>query len=109
MSSLARIIETTLSVAEVNTTESTDAVYLNWADKFSVQVVATVGACIANLEASNNGTDWVEISDESIAESASFIFEVPNVSYLYSRVTIAKDDVVDVSADCKYLVIGDSI
>lgn len=109
MSSLARLIETTLSVAEVTASESTTAVDLNGADKFSCQVVATVGDCIANLEASNNGEDWTELQDESIAEGATFIFEQPNVSYRYARITIEKDDVVDVSADNHFLVIGDAI
>jgi len=109
MSSLARIVETDLPLADVSAEEATDAVDLNGADKFSVQVVATVGDSIAHLEGSNNEDDWTEIDSESIAEGASHVFEQPNVAYRWARILLENDDMVDVSASNLFLVIGDPI
>ena len=105
----ARLIEKTVSLVDVATTESTAAVDLNGADKYSVQVVAVALDSIAHLEGSNNGTNWTEIDDQSIAEGDSYLFEQPNVDYRYARVTIENDDISDVSADCLFLVIGDAV
>lgn len=115
MSSLARIIETTLSVLEVSDQDPTEAVSLNGADKYSVQVSARVGDSIAHLEGSNTSAasavdaDWTEIASASIAEGASHMFEQPNVAYRWARVSIENDDSGDVSADCLFLVIGDAV
>jgi hypothetical protein len=112
----ARLIEKTISVEEVPTSESasTEKISLNGANKFSIQVVATIGDSIAHLEGSNveqpsSDVDWTEIDNESIAEGANHIFEQPNVSYRWARITIENDDAVDVSADCVVLVIGDAL
>ena len=105
----ARLIEQTEQLLEVATTDSIPAVDLNLASKYSIQVVATVGDSIAHLEGSNDGINWTEIDDASIAEGANHIFEQPNVAYRYGRITLENDDSVDVSADCLILVIGDSI
>lgn len=104
-----RIIEETIQVLEVPTSESasTDAISLNGAEKFSIQVLATVGDSIAHLEASNDGINWTEIDDVSIAEGASDMFEQPDCDYRWARITLENDDAVDVSADCFVLVIGD--
>lgn len=106
----ARIIEKTLAIEEVPTSESapSDAVDLNGADKFSIQVVATVGDSIAHLEGSNDGENWTEIDDEAVAEGASVMFEQPDCDYRYARINLENDDAVDVSADCLVLVIGDA-
>lgn len=112
MSSLARLIETTLAIEEVAPSGSgnSSTIDLNWADKFSVQVVATVGDSIAQLKGSNDGVTWRQIgSDAPIAEGESCMFEQPNVAYRYAHITLVNDDAVDVSADCLVLVIGDSI
>lgn len=103
----ARIIEQTLSLAEVATTDSTAAVSLNGASKFSIQVNATVGDSIAHFEVSNDGETWTELGDASIAEGAADMLERADSDYRWARVTIENDDVVDVSADCLFLVIGD--
>lgn len=111
MNRFSRLIETNLQILEVPTSESasTDAISLNGANKFSIQVVATVGDSVANLEGSNDGVNWTEIQDESIAEGYSYIFEQPNVAYRWARVTLANDDAVEVSADNYVLVIGDAL
>lgn len=109
MSSLARIIEKTVLLEEVSTTESTESFDLNGADKFSIQVQATVGDSISHLESSNDGETWTEEDDASIAEGDGYMFEVPNVSYRYVRLTLEKDDSVDVSASISILVEGDAI
>jgi hypothetical protein len=109
VSSLARLIEKTIEIAEVATTSSTDAISLDQAEKFSIQVEATVGDSIAHLEGSNDGENWDEIDSFSIAEGESDMFEGPNVSYRWARITLENDDIVDVSASCLVLVIGDSI
>lgn len=105
----ARLVEKTVSLVEVATTESTPAIDLNGADKYSVQVVAVALDSIAHLEGSNDGENWTEIDDQSVAEGESYLFEQPNVDYRYARVTIENDDSGDVSADCLFLVIGDAI
>lgn len=106
----ARIIEETISVLEVPTSESasTEAIDLNGAEKFSIQVLATVGDSIAHLEASNDQVNWTEIDDFSIAEGASDMFEQPDCDYRWARITVENDDAVDVSAECFVLVIGDA-
>jgi hypothetical protein len=105
----ARIIEKTISVEEVATSSSdvTGAIDLNGAEKFSIQVVATVGDCIANLQGSNDGSNWTELDTTSIAEGASDMFEQADCDYRWAQVEIENNDVVDVSADCVVLVIGD--
>lgn len=105
----ARIIETTLQIIEVPTSESasTDAIDLNGAEKFSIQVLATVGDSIAHLEGSNDGENWTEIDDFSIAEDESDMFEQADSDFRWARITLENDDAVDVSADCFVLVIGD--
>lgn len=105
----ARLIEQTVSLVEVATTEPTPAIDLNGADKYSVQVTAVALASIAHFEASNNGVNWTEVDDTSLAEGESVIFEQENVDYRYARVTIENDDISDVSADCLFLVIGDAV
>ncbi len=111
MSSLARLIETTIEIAEVApaASSSTEAISLDQADKFSIQVVATIGDSIAHFEGSDDGDNWTEIDNDSVAEGDSVMFEQPNVSYRWARITLENDDAVDVSADCLVLVIGDSI
>lgn len=109
MARFARLIETNLPLEEVAASESTEAFSLTEADKFSVQVVATVGDSIAHLEGSNDGDNWTEIDSESIAEGDSHVFEQPNVDYRWGRITLENDDIVDVSADNFVLVIGDAI
>lgn len=117
MSSLARLVETTLSLAEVATTDATEKVSLDQADKYSVEVTATVGDSIAHLQGSNvqepgtaaDSLDWTELDSDSIAEDASTIFEVPDASYRWTRIMLENDDIVDVSADCLFLVIGDAV
>lgn len=106
----ARIIEETIQILEVATSESasTDAISLNGAEKFSIQVVATVGDSIAHLEGSNDGTNWTEIDNFSIAEGESDMFEQADSDYRWARITLENDDAVDVSADCLVLVIGDA-
>ncbi len=114
-SRFARLIETNLPLAEVAATSSTEAVSLNGADKFSVQVVATVGDSIAHLEGSNSiypptdDTEWTEIDDATIAEGATHIFEQPNVAYRWARITSENNDTGDVSSDNFFLVLGDAI
>lgn len=108
-SQFARLIERTIALQEVETSESTEAIDLAGADKFSIQVVATVGDSIAHLECSNNGINFVEVDDQSIAEGASHIFEQPDVAYRYARITLENDDSVDVSANNLVLVIGDAV
>jgi hypothetical protein len=106
----ARLIEKTIQILAVPTSgsSSTTAVDLNGADKFSIQVVATVGDSIAHLEGSNDGSNWTEVDNVSIAAGASDIFEQADVDYRWARITLENDDVVDVSADCLVLVIGDA-
>jgi hypothetical protein len=108
MSSLARIIEKSLPFEEVATEASSESIDLNGADKFSIQVIATVGDSIAHLEGSNNDEDWTEVDSGSIAEAASIMFEQEDVAYRYARITLENDDSVDVSANCLVLVIGDA-
>ncbi len=114
MSSLARLVETTLTFTDVAVSEASSAIDLNGSDKFSIEVTATTGDSIAHLEVSNTSAasaddaDWTEIDDESIAEDASAIFERPNSSYRWARIVLENDDMVDVSADCRVLVIGDA-
>ena len=105
----ARLIEKTISLVDVATEESTDAIDLDQADKYSVQVTATALDSIAHFEASNDGTNWTELDDVSLAEGDTTVFEQPNVDYRYARVTIENDDMDDVSADCLFLVIGDAV
>lgn len=105
----ARLIEQTISLVDVATTESTATIDLDQADKYSVQVTATALASIAHFEASNDGTNWTELDDASLAEDETTVFEQPNVAYRYARVTLENDDMDDVSADCLFLVIGDAV
>ncbi len=107
----ARLIEKNYPIEAVATSNSgsTDAVSLSGADKFSIQVVATIGASIAHLEGSNDGETWAEIDSQSLAEGASHIFEQPNVDYRWARITLENNDSVDVSADNFVLVIGDAV
>ncbi len=111
MSSLARLIETEILITDVPTSESlsTEAISLNWADKFSIQVTATAGDSIAHLEVSNNGEDWTDIDSFSIAEDESDMFEVASPDYRWARITLENDDVDVVSASCLVLVIGDAM
>ncbi len=104
-----RIIEETIEVLDVATSASasTAAIDLNWAEKFSIQVLATSGASVAHLEASNNKSNWTEIDNFSLAEGASNMFEQPDSDYRWARITIENNDVAPVSADCFVLVIGD--
>lgn len=104
----ARIIEKD-ALSTVATSESIPSVDLNKASKFSIQVVAVVGDCIAHLEGSNDNVTFTELDSGSVAEGASVMFEQPNCAYRYARITIENDDVVDVSADSVILVMGDSI
>lgn len=115
MSSLARLVEETLTLTDVAVSEATEAVDLNGADKFSIEVTATTGDSIAHLEVSNTSAvsdddaDWTEIDSASIAEDASHIFEQPYSSYRWARIVLENDDMVDVSADCRVLVLGDAV
>ncbi len=115
MSSLARLVETTLTLTDVAASEATEAIDLNGADKFSIEVTATTGDSIAHLEVSNTSAassddaDWTEIDDESIAEGESAMFEQPNSPFRWARVVIENDDAVEVSADCLVLVTGDAV
>lgn len=114
MSSLARLVETTLTLTDVVTSEATDAVSLDQADKFSCEVTATTGDSIAHFQGSNvqvpsTDADWTDMDEQSIAEDASFMFEQTFVSYRWARVLLENDDIVDVSADCRFLVIGDAV
>lgn len=106
----ARIIEETISILAVPTSDvsSTDPIDLNGAEKFSIQVLATIGDSIAHLEVSNDKVNWTEVDNFSIAEGASDIFEQADSDCRWARITLENDDVVDVSADCFVLVIGDA-
>jgi Tol biopolymer transport system component len=114
-SQYARLVEETILVETVSATSYTDAIDLNGADKFSVEVTATVGDSIASLEGSNSieppddDTVWTEIDSFSIAEGESDMFNQPNVAYRWARVAIENDDIVDVDASCEVLVIGPAI
>eukprot|EP00919_Chromeraceae_sp_WS-2016_P053631 GHVR01127324.1.p1 GENE.GHVR01127324.1~~GHVR01127324.1.p1 ORF type:complete len:118 (-),score=7.64 GHVR01127324.1:245-598(-) len=117
MSSLARIIETNLALDSIATSDSgsTDPVSLDGADKYSVEITAIDGDIVAHLEASNSvatpdsDTVWTEIDSVDIAADASDMFEVSDASYRWVRITIENDDVSDVGADNRFLVIGDAV
>ncbi len=109
MSSLARLIEAPGLLQLVDTTQSTDPISLEGADKFSIQVTAIVGNSIAHLEGSNDGVTWTEVDNFTINEGQSDIFEQPNCSYLEARITLENNDIADVAAELLILVIGDAL
>ncbi len=115
MSSLARIIEENLPLEDVSTTSYTDAVDLNGADKFSVQIIVVDGDAVAHLEGCNSSyppnddTVWTEIDSQSVGADDNYIFEQPNVAYRWARIGLEKDDVTNPSSDNLFLVIGDAI
>lgn len=114
MSSLARIIEKTQSFLEVAASEAGAPISLAGAEKYSIQVEATVGDSIFHLEVSNSigmpvsDDEWTEKDDATVAEGASAMFEVPQSTTRWARIVVENNDAVDVSAQCLILVIGDA-
>ncbi len=107
----ARLIEKNVPIEAVATSDSgsTDGISLTGADKYSVQVTATIGASIAHLEGSNDNENWTEVDSKSLAAAATHVFEQPNVAYRWARIRLENNDVVDVSSDNYFLVIGDAV
>lgn len=85
---------------------STIPIDLAGANRFSIQVIATVGSSIANLEVSSNSTNWTQIDSFSLSSGQTNIFVRTSCDYRYARVTIENNDVISVSARCLVLAIG---
>lgn len=106
----ARIVESTINILSVATSSSsvTSAIDLNKANKFSIQVLSTVGASVATLQGSNDQTNWTTVDSFSLSAAATNIFNQPDCGYRWARISLANNDAVPISAKCFVLVIGDS-
>ena len=104
-----RLQEFTATLSAVATSDSIDPVDLNYCSKYSVQCMATIGASISHLEASNDKANWTEIDNASISESGMHMFEEIDVDYRYMRIRLENNDIVDVSGSFEILVIGSNI
>lgn len=85
-----RVQEITLRSGSAGTDTVSAPVLLNGVNGFSIQAVFT-GSDVAGtikLECSNDGTNWVTVtnSSQSITNSAGYIWDVPSVEYKYVRV-----------------------
>ena len=108
MALLSRIIEQTIELEEIPVSEemATDAISLEGADKWSVQVSAVGSGCIATVQGSNDGVNWTQVGSLNPGDGEAEMFEGANVSYKYGRVSVENDGVDVITITNKFLVIG---
>lgn len=82
--------------AVIDEAENTDSISLRYIDSFSVAVDVTddssPSGIVAKVQASNDDSNWVDISGASATLSATgnYLIEVDNCAYRWARVAITR-------------------